>query len=248
MGAAWKSEKRWVLPLTLVCLVLGGLLAVQVRTRELRGETQIGRQRSALVGMLTTSQAQLGKQAEEIERLRTRVAEYESEAASETGLLRLMTEELSNSRVALGLLPVKGPGVELELADSTMRGTDELGAQELYVLHDFDLVQVANELRAAGAEAISLNGQRLIAGSAITCAARLIKVDDVAISSPFVFLAIGEKDNLMSALNIRDGVLDRLRVMEFQVKLTPKDEVIIPPVAIAPKYAYAQPVPREEQP
>ena len=59
---------------------------------------------------------------------------------------------------------------------------------------------------------------------------------------------IGEKDNLMSALNIRDGSLDRLRVMEFQVKLTPKDEVIIPPVAIAPKYVYAQPVSREEQP
>lgn len=248
MGTAWESEKRWVLPLTLVCLVLGGLLAVQVRTRQLRGETQIGRQRSALVGMLTTSQAQLEKQTEEIERLRARVAEYETEAASETGLLRLMTEELSNSRVALGLLAVKGPGVELELADSTMRGTDEFGAQELYVVHDFDLVGVANELRAAGAEAISLNGQRLIAGTAITCSARLIKVDDVAISGPFVFLAIGEKDNLMSALNIRDGSLDRLRVMEFQVKLTPKDEVIIPPVAIAPKYVYAKPVPRKEQP
>jgi len=248
MAEAAKNRKRWPVAMAAVCLVLGGLLGVQVHTRNVRGVMKAGRQSSALVGMLTTTQAQLDEQTKEIERLRARVGEYEKEAASEKGLMRLMTEELTNTRIALGLFPVKGPGIELILDDSTMRAGSEIGGQDVYVVHDFDLVQMANELWAAGAEAISLNGQRLIAGSAITCSVRLIEVNNVTISSPFTFLAIGDRDKLMSALNIRDGILDRLRVLQFQVKLTAKQEVVIPPIAVAPKYEHAQPVMQEERP
>jgi len=239
-------SKRWGLALAGVCLVLGGLLGVQVHTQKLRGESKVGRQTSALVGMLTTSEAQLDEQRKEIERLRARLAEYEKEAASEKGLMRLMGEELSSSRIALGLFPVKGPGIELELRDSTMRLGGDIGGQEALVIHDYDLLQVANELWAAGAEAISLNGQRLVAESAITCSGRLIEVNNVTIPSPFTFLAIGDRDKLISALNIRGGVLDVLRVVEFQVKLTPKEKIVIPPIAVAPRYKYAQPVMKEE--
>jgi uncharacterized protein YlxW (UPF0749 family) len=224
------------------------MLGVQVHSQQQRGATRVGRQTSALIARLTTAEDQLDKQREEIERLRGLLAQYEKEAAGEKGFVRLMTEELRDSRIALGLLPLKGPGVELELGDSTLRAGGQIGDQEVYVIHDFDLVQIANELAAAGAEAISLNGQRLISGSAITCSARLIKVNDVTISSPFTFLAIGNKQNLMSALNIRDGVLDRLRVLQFQVKLTPNDEIVIPPIAVARKYEYAEPVTKEEKP
>ncbi|UCC67589.1 MAG: DUF881 domain-containing protein [Armatimonadota bacterium] len=248
MASLWRGEKRWVLAMTLVCFALGGLLAVHVRTQQLRGATEVGRQTSALTWLLTDTRAQLEKQKEETERLRTRVAEYEEEAASEKGLIRLMMDERRNSRIALGLLPVQGPGVELILDDSTMRTGGELGGQDFFVVHDIYLLQVENELWAAGAEAVSLNGHRLISDSAITCSARLIKVNDVSISNPFVFLAIGNRDNLTSALNIRGGILDQLRVLEFQVKLTPKDEIVIPPVAIATKYEYAQPVTKEAEP
>ncbi len=248
MAALWRGEKRWVLPLTVVCFVLGGLLAVQIRTQQLRGATEVGRQTSALVWLLTDARAQLEKQKEETELLRARVAEYEEEAASEKGLVRLMRDELRSSRIALGLLPVKGPGLELVLDDSTMRANAEFGGQDFFVVHDVYLLQVANELWAAGAEAISINDHRFVPGSAITCSARLIKMNDVPISNPFVFLAIGNRKNLTSALNIRGGILDQLRVLEFQVKLTPKEEVVVPPVAIAAKYQYAQPVTKEKEP
>jgi uncharacterized protein YlxW (UPF0749 family) len=241
-----KLTGEWVVPLTVVCLVLGGLLGVQVHTQSLRGETQVGRQTSALVGMLTASEARLEEQQQEIERLRGRITEYEDLASSEKGLARLMSEELRLARIALGLVPVTGSGIELTLGDSTMRSDGGFGGQEVYVVHDFDLVQIANELWAAGAEAVSLNGQRLITGSAITCSARLIRVNNVTIASPFTFLAIGDKEKLISALNIRDGVLDRLRVLQFQVKLTPQGQIVIPPIPFTPEYEYAQPVEKEE--
>jgi len=247
MATLLAQRKHWLISMTVVCLVLGGMLGVQVHTQQARGLTEVGRQTGALVARLTEAEAQLDKQREEIDRLRGLLAEYEHEAASEKGLVRLMTEELRNARIALGLLPVKGSGVVLELADSTMMAGNEFGGQDVYVIHDFDLVQIANELWAAGAEAISINGQRLIGGSAITCSARLIKVNDVTISGPFTFNAIGDKKNLMSALNIRDGVLDRLRVLQFQVKLTPQDGIIVPPIAVPPKYEHAQPVQKEDK-
>jgi len=245
MAKLWGDVNRWMIGLTLVCLVLGGLLGVQVHTKRLQGATQVGRQTSALVGMLTQREAQIGQQQEEIERLRDKVARYEEDAAGERGLAQVMTEELRNTRIALGLLSVTGPGIELVLGDSTMKGDDGIGGQDAFVIHDFDLLQIANELWAAGAEAVSLNGQRLSAGSAITCSGRLIEVNKVALGSPFTFLAIGDRGNLMSALNIRDGALDRLRVLQFQVKLTAKDDIVIPAIAVAPKYMHASPAPKE---
>jgi uncharacterized protein YlxW (UPF0749 family) len=236
------SNKRWVIPFTFVCLVLGALLGVQFHTQQKLGESQGRRQTSVLVERLTRNEAQIGEQQDEIERLRSLVGEYEKQAASERGFTRLMSDELRTARIANGMVEVKGPGIVLEVSDSTMKATEGLGGGDVYVLHDFDLLQIANALWSAGAEAISLNGQRLIAGSAIACSSQLIEVNRVTVAPPFIFQAIGDKSKLSAALNIRDGVLDRLRVLQFPVKLTPKDDVLIPPISITPKYEFAKPV------
>src|SRR5574340_1132530 len=174
MRAFWEAGKAWTLPVAGVCLILGALLGVQVHTQQLRGATEVGRRSSALVGMLTSSQAQLEAQAKEIEQLRAQVGKFENEAMSDKGVAQRVYQELQTSRVALGLLPVKGPGVELELGDSTMRRDNaEVGGQDIYLIHDFDLREVANELLAAGAEGVSLGNQRLVAGSAIRCSGPL---------------------------------------------------------------------------
>jgi len=246
MHGFWQTGKGWALPVSGVCLVLGALLGLQVHTQQLRGEMEVGRRSTALISLLSNSRAQIDLQTKEIERLRTQVAKYEKGAMSDKGAAALVTKELQNTRIALGLLPVKGPGVEVELDDSTIRGEDKgIGGPGTYLIHEFDLLQVANELWAAGAEAVSLNGQRLVAGSAIRCSGPLIQVNNTSIPHPFVFLAIGSKENLLSALNMRGGVLDQLRLVKFQVKVTPKDQITIPPIAIAPKYSYAKPATEE---
>jgi len=243
MRALWERGKSWIFPVSAVCLVLGALLGLQVHTQQQRGTTEVSRRSSALVGMLTNSQAQLELQAKEIERLRALVGKLEHKAMSEKGVTQRIYQELQNSRMAAGLLPVRGPGVELELKDSTMRkGESDLGAQDIYVIHDYDLIRVANELWAAGAEAVTLNGQRLVTGTAIRCSGPLIQVKNTTIPSPFIFHVIGNRENLMSALNMRGGALDELRWAKFQVRLTPQDSLVLPAIPIAPKYTYARPV------
>ncbi len=247
VGESVQSGRHWLLVLTGLCLVLGALLGLQVKARVARGDTQMARRTNALVAMVSEARTQIENQRKEIADLRIQLSKYEEEAAAGHGLVKL-SEELQNSRAALGLLPMRGPGIELTLDDSAMKADDNGGSSDLFVIHDFDLIGIINELWAAGAEAISLNGQRLVTGSAITCSGRLIQVNKVTIPPPFTFQVIGNQDNLMSALNIRDGALDRLRRLEFVVKLTPKDEVTVPAIAIAPKFRYARPVLEESVP
>jgi uncharacterized protein YlxW (UPF0749 family) len=243
MAGLTRADRHWVVVLTGICLVLGALLGVQAKTQVLRGETEVSRRSSALLDILTATRSESEQQRKEIGRLRAQVAAYEREAASGKGLARLVNQQLQDSKIALGLLPVKGPGVELVVGDSSMKVGDTLVGEDPLVVHDFDLLRIANELWAAGAEAVSVNGQRIVAGSAIMCAGRLIEVNRVTIPSPFTFLAIGDPEKLVSALSIRGGYLDYLRSLKFDVKLAAKPEVVVPAISTAPAYHYARPVP-----
>jgi uncharacterized protein YlxW (UPF0749 family) len=244
MGIQLKGSDRWLLPLSGILLVMGGLLGMQVHTQRQRGVTEIGRRTSALAEVLSANQSQAEEQRKEIASLRQRLTDYEKEASSGQGMTKVITEELQASRIALGLVPLKGPGVVLEVNDSTLLGKDS-GDNDLLLIHEGDLVAITNELWADGAEAIAVNGQRLVAGSAFVCSGRLIRVNNEAISAPFTFTAIGDQRNLVSGLNMPNGLIDKMRVMEFQVNLTQKNDLEVPPIAVTPKYRFATPVKQE---
>jgi len=244
MVARLKGGDQWLLPLSGILLVMGALLGVQVHTQRLRGEAAIGRRTSALAEVLGANQTQVNEQKSEISRLRARLAEYEKQATNDQGMTKMINEELQNSRIALGLVPLKGPGVVLAIGDSTLLGKDA-GDNELLLVHDADLVAIVNELWADGAEAIAVNGQRVVAGSAFVCSGRLIRVNNQAISAPFVFTVIGDQRNLQSGLNMQNGLIDKMRVMEFQANLKSSDDLQVPAIAIAPKYRFATPAKQE---
>ena len=78
-------------------------------------------------------------------------------------------EEIAALKIRAGLTALAGAGVTVEMDDSN-RSAKSGDDPNLYVIHDDDVLRVINELRAAGAEAISINGQRLIETSEIRCA------------------------------------------------------------------------------
>jgi uncharacterized protein YlxW (UPF0749 family) len=244
MATMTKGSERWLLPLSAILLVMGGLVGLQVHTQSLRGETEIGRRTSALGEMLRSNQTQVEAYKKEIGDLRTRLAKYETTATKDEGMSQLITEELQTSRAALGLVPLRGPGITLEISDSTLPAIKGVDA-EPFLVHDWDLIQLLNELWADDAEAISVNGQRIVLGSSVICSGRLVQVNHVPISAPFVFTAIGAVDNLVSGLNIRNGVLDTMKGFGLKVKLTAHEQVELPAVSVAPKFQFARPVIKE---
>lgn len=141
-----------------------------------------------------------------------------------------LVEELTKAQAGAGLLPVKGPGLTVTLNDSVTAlqpGEDP----NQYLIHDKDLLTVVNELRGAGAEAIAINGLRLLATSEIRCAGTTILVNVTKIAPPFVISAVGDPDMLESSLKIKGGIVEYLEIWGIQVKIEKfKDgkEILIP--------------------
>ncbi len=97
-----------------------------------------------------------------------------------------------------GFTDVRGPGIMLRVSDSTSEDPN-LDIMER-IVHDVDIAVLLNDLKAAGAEAIEINGKRIINISEVVCAGPLIRVNAEVIPAPFVIIAIGNMDELYDAV------------------------------------------------
>jgi len=237
------TKKDWVLPVTVVCLVLGALLALQFRSQ---GETRLPGRADVLAQMLATVQARSNEQAEEISELRSKFQALQEGASEKDKVLKALNEELETGRIAMGLSDVKGAGIVMTLEDSTLRTEAGMNA-EPFLVHDYDLWPVVNELRSAGAEAVSINDKRVIGATAIRCVGAVLQVNGVPVTSPFEIKAIGDPKTLAGALTIPNGVIDRFKASQFPAKVERKNEVIIKAIGIAPKFTYAKSVVKSQE-
>lgn len=186
----------------------------------------------------------------EIREQRQRMTELENALASGTEQAKVLNESLQAAKMLAGLIEVEGPGIELILRDSERRpppGSTESLLVDLYIIHDYDLLRVVNELRQAGAEAIAINGQRLVATSAIRCTGPVIYVNDIKMASPFVIHAIGDPNTLLGALKTPGGVLsDIIEADPKMVEMHAKEKVRIPAYTGSTQFRFAKPIPSEE--
>ncbi|GIV19551.1 MAG: hypothetical protein KatS3mg023_1302 [Armatimonadota bacterium] len=235
----------WVTPVTMMALVLGALLAVSLKTQQSIRSTSLPSNRfSGLAAAYRDQQEQLKMANEEISKLRERTTQYENEMASASEKTRLLNNALQEAKFLAGLTPVEGPGIEVVLQDSKKRPPANSPIDiENYIIHDSDLQRVVNELHAAGAEAVSINGQRIIANTAIRCVGPTIQVNGIALSSPYVIQAIGDPETLMGALNLPQGVLADIQAIDpNMVKVTKKNNIQIPAYTGSLVFRYAKPV------
>ena len=109
------------------------------------------------------------------------------------------------------------------------------------IVHDGDILQIINALRNAGAEAISVNGQRIVNNSSVTCIGNVIKINGEKVGTPFVINAIGSPSLLYGSITIKGGYLDILKSAGVQVKATQveKDSIVIPKYEGVYKFEYA---------
>lgn len=134
---------------------------------------------------------------------------------------------------------VEGEGVIIKIDDSAFE--NKIGAnQNLYVVHDDDILRIINELRAAGAEAISINGQRLTATSEIRCAGPTLSVNNVRSAAPFEIKAIGEKKSLANSITMRGGVAETLKIWGIELNIETADKIIIPAYEKSMHHVYAK--------
>lgn len=125
-------------------------------------------------------------------------------------------EELEKNEILLGITNIYGEGIILTIND----GSD--------ITHQEDIVVLFDEIKNAGAEAISINEKRITNSSYIYCDGNVILVDGNKLQAPFIIKAIGNKSNLSVALLRNKGYVEVLEKAGLEVNIEEKDEIYIP--------------------
>jgi uncharacterized protein YlxW (UPF0749 family) len=215
-----------------LCFVLGLLLAAAAFTATQIHYTGVGPINPALsYGTSFQVEAQKAASSEsEIKKLREYTTELENKLSQGSKATSTINKELQDMKLSAGLTDVTGPGVQIVLDDaprqSAMPG-DPIRLGNL--IHDADIANVVNELKACGAEAIAVNGQRIVGATAIRCVGPVVHVNFVPSAPPYVIQAIGDPDTLVSGMNLQDSVLDELRrVSPSMVRVEKKTKLLLP--------------------
>lgn len=204
------TRVKLTLSLTVVSMVLGFMISLQYKQQiqdRLTGgfsssdteEKKMLSELNVLKDSNTEAQKQLGK-------VTSQLSSFEKTAVQD-GQLQDLQQRLQDQRILAGSTPVMGPGVSVTLMDGVPADAAVLD----YLTHDWEVRSVINELFTSGAEAISINGYRVVATSGVFCSGPVVRVNDHRITAPFQIQAIGDPQVLKSALTMPGGILDNLR-------------------------------------
>ena len=217
------EEKKKINKATLVLSIVSGAIAlvliasmfVQFRTVSESKELNIeGLRDDELRTQIASYKSKYEETMEQYKANQNTINEYETAINENKETTELLDEEINQAKSLLGLTDVKGSGVIVTLTDTE---------DALYTYIADDLIMLLNELKYAGAEAISINDNRIINLADIVTLndGLIILYGNVRLTSPYVVKAIGDPTYLMSTLSIKNsGYIDQMKAngMAIDVK------------------------------
>lgn len=234
-------SKTAVMMLSILCAgaLLGVLAAVQLKNVRLAGGLVSQDRTAQLQQQLDTLRDQKTDLAGQLAALQASLGSISNDLAKEQEALADTQKAVLDARRAAGLTDVAGPGIVVTINPQTYT---EGGKRKIVKdITDSELLTLVNELDAAGAEAISINGHRLVATSAIRMAGAHININHVATDMPYEIRVIGDPDTLEAALQLYGGVLESLNEF-YVVKVDKQTAITIGAYEGKQGFAYAQPV------
>ncbi|NSW91805.1 MAG: DUF881 domain-containing protein [Firmicutes bacterium] len=205
--------------ITIICLILGMMVAWQYKS--INYNESIASYENRRIETLKEDLIKLQKSNTELrtklQKLQEEVRLYETAQAGSDEAYKNLLKELDAVRIFAGMTDVKGKGVIITLEDS------------FFTVIDSDILLVVNELRAAGAQAISVNDERIVAMTEIRDALPYIMVNGTQITSPITIKAIGNPEQLEHSLKMINGVIEKLQEY-LKVTIKKSDEVFIPKI------------------
>lgn len=227
--------KRVHVYLTFVLLTFGFIISYSIQmTKKTEHSTIIefqSEKKLKLQEKMIKEQERNQKLEERLQELKQQVSVLENKMGGSEGKTKGILKELEEVRMWAGLIPVKGTGLVVTLTDSS-RVPESGGIVNDYIVHEEDIRKVVNELFSAGAEAVSINGQRFTVNSAIRCVGPTVLVNEVKTVPPFEISAIGQSDTLYTALNMPGGVIQQIKIgSNIEVEMDKKEAVEIPAYA-----------------
>ncbi|MBR3132619.1 MAG: DUF881 domain-containing protein [Clostridia bacterium] len=205
------------LTIGIICILLVSVVFVQVKTVDVIENSGVSTMReSELRSELASWKAKNEEIENTIKENEESIEEYKTQTQTEQGTLGLLNQDLQKAYMSLGYTNVKGQGIEITVSD----GNKRVGYGDLLVL--------VNELKYAGAEAISINDERIVANTDIVdVQSKFILVNTQRVMSPYVVKAIGDSKYLESAINIKGGIKDELEAEGKNISYVLSDEILI---------------------
>lgn len=151
-----------------------------------------------------------------------------------------MSSKLARYNSLLGNTEVVGKGIIITVTDGDGSNLNGNFASD-YIVHDGDLYEIVNSLKNAGAEAISINDQRIVSKSSITCAGNVVLINGEKVGVPYEIKAIGLPSMLYGAVTMPNGYIDWMinDGVKVDVKPIEKETIVIPKYEGIYKLEYA---------
>ena len=167
---------------------------------------------------------------EDLDELEKILEEKRKLATSNDEISLKLQNELRTLNALIGTIDVSGEGVVITLADNSSVTNQTIGIFDNisnYLIHDTDLIMLVNELKNAGAEAISINDERIVNTTAITCDGTVVLVNGNKLSSPFTIKAIGSQALILGAIQRTGGLLEELYAYGLVSSVTTESNITI---------------------
>ena len=233
------NKKQIAIALGVMCMILTLTLVVQIRTTN--NANQVVSQTftsNDLRDQVLKWKERYDYTYSELQTAEKRLEEIRQEASENTEGSTEKEEELRKNNTLIGLTDVSGEGVIVTLKDNPNVSSDStILDPSMVIVHFSDILGIVNELKNAGAEAISINDQRIISTTSITCEGNVINLNEEKTSSPFVIKAIGSSIYMNSALTRAGGTIENLnRYIQISVKTSNNITIKKYTGVINPKY------------
>ncbi len=233
-----KNKKSVSIILGFMCFALTLAIFIQIKTvNGTNTAVSSNYEENNLRGEVLKYKEKYDNQYKELGEAEEQLEKERQDSTKDNAELEKKEEEIQKGNKILGLTEVTGPGVIITLSDSKKDSNSVLDPNSL-VVHDSDVLSVINELENAGAEAISINEQRIIPTSGIICGGNIIEINNEKVGAPFVIKAIGLPEQL-SALSRPGGYIQRLKEDSIEVDLKKSNNITIPKYTGVITYQYA---------
>jgi uncharacterized protein YlxW (UPF0749 family) len=215
------ARSQRLIVVSLIAIGLGFLIVVQLRSQAAVARTLAAQDDTSvalLINDLNRANNQLIQQSVVLAEQQTQLHQALTSGGADS---QALSKELTTLREVNGALAVHGPGLEIQIQGPVL---------------DFELQDALNNLRNAGAEAISLNGYRIVGSTPVTSRGDTLMVAGHAVGTPLVLLVIGDPEQLGPAADLSASSLQT----RVQVSIQRKNDLAITEVVLPRPLIYAE--------
>lgn len=214
------TNSRLIISLTVISVTLGIMMSVQYKNTQrineasgLNATNKDVQQASAKLADIQKSNKNLENQLNELNK---KMVGLQQQASANSDI----SSQLAQARILAGTSPVKGPGIVITIDDSKR---DSRASNP--VTHDTDVMRVVNELFLSGAEAVSINGERIASATGVLCVGPTVRINDRLMTPPYKIEAIGDPATLIKGLTLPGGIIDLFKAQDRMLQVQGPKEV-----------------------